>query len=185
MKLVRKVLSALGGIFLAAFLIAALAPKAAHAIVATLVQVVNTPTTAIPTVQAPAETTFYSNSCSGTYLPHDAYAYCTFPPLPVPSDSLVVESVTINSVSSPGADVASAQFCGTDFNLCYFVPMIKMATYPSPVGAPDNWTGSLGGRIYFQPNAGGITPGCQVNVIVVPNAGGISCTVSGYLVPSS
>jgi hypothetical protein len=42
MSMVRKALSALGAIFLAALLIAALAPKAAHAIVATLVQVANT-----------------------------------------------------------------------------------------------------------------------------------------------
>lgn len=42
MSMVRKAVSALGGIFLAALLIAALAPKAAHGLVAALVQVTNT-----------------------------------------------------------------------------------------------------------------------------------------------
>jgi hypothetical protein len=43
MNVVRKAVSALGGIFLAALLIAALAPKATRGIAAALVQVVNTP----------------------------------------------------------------------------------------------------------------------------------------------
>jgi len=42
MNVLRKAVSALGGIFLAALLIAALAPKATHGLVAALVQVTNT-----------------------------------------------------------------------------------------------------------------------------------------------
>jgi hypothetical protein len=48
MNIVRKAVSALGGIFLAALLIAALVPKATRAIVATLVQVTNTSANPVP-----------------------------------------------------------------------------------------------------------------------------------------
>jgi hypothetical protein len=45
MKMIRKAVSALGGIFLAALLIAALAPKATRGIAAALVQITNTAST--------------------------------------------------------------------------------------------------------------------------------------------
>lgn len=49
MNVVRKMLSALGGIFLAALFIALLAPKATRGIAAALVQVVNTAANPVPT----------------------------------------------------------------------------------------------------------------------------------------
>ena len=48
MKIVRKAVTAFGGIVLAALLMAALAPKAAHGLVATLVQVTNTSVDPVP-----------------------------------------------------------------------------------------------------------------------------------------
>jgi len=61
MNVMRKVVSALGGILLAAMLIAALAPKAARGIAAALVQVANTPANPVPTVSAEAFNSFDSN----------------------------------------------------------------------------------------------------------------------------
>jgi hypothetical protein len=52
MNFVRRALSALGGIFLAALLIAALAPRAAHAVVAALVTVTNTTANPVGTSDA-------------------------------------------------------------------------------------------------------------------------------------
>jgi hypothetical protein len=52
MNVIRKAVSALGGIFLAALLIAVLAPKATRGVVATLVQVTNTPANPVPTLDA-------------------------------------------------------------------------------------------------------------------------------------
>lgn len=52
MNVMRKAVSALGGIFLAALLIAVLAPKATHGIVAALVQVTNTSANPVPTLDA-------------------------------------------------------------------------------------------------------------------------------------
>jgi hypothetical protein len=52
MNVIRKAVSALGGIFLAALLIAALAPKATRGIAAALVQVTNTTANPVPTLDA-------------------------------------------------------------------------------------------------------------------------------------
>lgn len=50
MNVMRKAVSALGGIFLAALLIAALAPKATRGVAAALVQVMNTTANPVPTL---------------------------------------------------------------------------------------------------------------------------------------
>lgn len=52
MNLVRKAVSALGGILLAALLIAVLAPKTTRGVVAALVQVTNTTSNPVPTLDA-------------------------------------------------------------------------------------------------------------------------------------
>lgn len=63
MRYVRKAISALGGIFLAALLIAALAPKATRAIAAALVQVVNTPSNPVVTTDSLGTATLLQFSC--------------------------------------------------------------------------------------------------------------------------
>jgi len=52
MKIMKKAVTTLGGIFLAALLIAALAPKATHAVVAALVQIVPGDTTQVGQTQS-------------------------------------------------------------------------------------------------------------------------------------
>lgn len=52
MNVLRKAVSVLGGIFLAALLIAALAPKATRGVAAALVQVANTAANPVPTLDA-------------------------------------------------------------------------------------------------------------------------------------
>jgi len=68
MRFAKRLLMGVGAAVLAGLLGVAIAPKAAHAVVAALVQVVNTPTSAIPTVLAPAASNIYISSCSGLYL---------------------------------------------------------------------------------------------------------------------
>ena len=58
MKLTRKVLSALGAIFLAALLLVALAPRAARGVAAALVLVSNTSANPVPTLDAASEFPF-------------------------------------------------------------------------------------------------------------------------------
>ena len=56
MNLIKKTVSSLGGVLLAALLIAALAPKATHGLVAALVQVTNTTSNPAATLDADAST---------------------------------------------------------------------------------------------------------------------------------
>jgi hypothetical protein len=65
MNHVRKMLSALGGIFLAALLVGALAPKATRAIAAALVQVVNTASNPVVTTDSLGTATLLQTSCAG------------------------------------------------------------------------------------------------------------------------
>jgi len=58
MNLIRKALTTLGGILLAALFIAALAPKATRGIAAALVQVTNTSANPVPTVAADSPANF-------------------------------------------------------------------------------------------------------------------------------
>jgi len=69
MNVARKALSALGGIFLAALLIATLAPKATHAVAAALVQVTNTTASPVLTIGANATEPGYL-PCSLTVSGH-------------------------------------------------------------------------------------------------------------------
>jgi hypothetical protein len=66
MNLIRKVLSTLGGILLAALLIAALAPRATRGLAAAMVQVVNTPSNPVPyfDVNNPATEPFDASLCA-------------------------------------------------------------------------------------------------------------------------
>lgn len=73
MNIVRKAVTTIGGFCLAALLIAALAPKATHAVVAALVQVANTSANPVPNrdVDNPARDTFqasFDSSCTASGL---------------------------------------------------------------------------------------------------------------------
>jgi hypothetical protein len=66
MNFIRKVLTTLGGILLAALLIAALAPKATRGLAAAMVQIVNTPSNPVPyfDVNNPATEPFDASLCA-------------------------------------------------------------------------------------------------------------------------
>jgi hypothetical protein len=106
MNHVRKLLSTLGGIFLAALLVAALAPKAARGVAAVLVQVTNTTSNPVPMidsfksashlVELQCGSTLHSaNTCSGIVRG-------TFQdPFKVPAgQSLVVTSIVTTAIPS-------------------------------------------------------------------------------------
>jgi hypothetical protein len=64
MKIFRKAVTNLGGIFLAALLIAALAPKATRGVAAALVQVTNTASNAVPTQDGPGSFPYGAILCN-------------------------------------------------------------------------------------------------------------------------
>jgi hypothetical protein len=78
-------------------------PRAAHAVAATLVQAVNTPTDAVPTVHAPAASEFYVHSCSTQSATQSIILSCTFPALPA-SKTLIAESFSYLNETS-GAEL--------------------------------------------------------------------------------
>jgi hypothetical protein len=63
MKIIRKVMTTLGSIFLAALLLAALAPRAARGVAAALVQVTNTTANPVPTTSVSTPVPFFANLC--------------------------------------------------------------------------------------------------------------------------
>jgi hypothetical protein len=58
MNLIKKISMFVGFVVLAAAIVSALAPKATHALVATLVQVANTPSNPVPTLEQEAQSAF-------------------------------------------------------------------------------------------------------------------------------
>jgi hypothetical protein len=140
------------------------------------VGVSNTPTNAIPVVQAPVGTNIYNNECTGTAeAGQGGNAGCVFPPIQT-GMVLYVESASIQTYSTTGTD---PQVAGITEGLTappHFIPMI--AQQPSSVS--DSYVGQMVGTAHLP--AG--TPGCEV---FTGGTGRVSltCTLFGYLVPAS
>jgi hypothetical protein len=171
MKLVKGTLMGVGVVALIASLMNIVAPKAVHAAVAALVEVANTPTTAVPTVAAPAASQLYFSSCTASYG-GSGNATCNFAPVPA-GQTLFIESASIHSSSSPGADPASAWIAADGIT---FVPMVQQAAFPGS----DNFAGSLAGRIWAK---AGTPLFCYV-ALNNNSGGGLQCAISGYLAPA-
>lgn len=102
MNFAKRLLMVAGAGALAGILALAVAPKTAHALVAALVQVSNTPSSAVPVVHAPAASTVYFATCEGVFSGL-SQAECSTPPVPA-GRSLVIEAASIFSQTSSGAD---------------------------------------------------------------------------------
>lgn len=95
MKLARRILMGLGSFALVAAFLIFLAPKTAHAVVATLVQVTNTSTNPVPTAEVndPGEEPFQTQIC------------LAFPAGSFPCSSGTVENFAVPTVTSDGLTV--------------------------------------------------------------------------------
>jgi hypothetical protein len=113
MNLVRKALTTLGGIFLAALLIAALAPKATRGVAASLVEVANTASNAVPTEDGPGNFPFGATLCT-----EDLNTVCggvaksaLLVPLTTSTGAavkrLVIEDVSAFCNTEPGDDIST------------------------------------------------------------------------------
>jgi hypothetical protein len=112
MKTMRKAISALGGIFLAALLIAALAPKAARGVAAALVQVTNTGANPVPTVSAEALNSFDANGrCQFNGTDNGFNDFCLLDPIyTVPSGQIaVIEHASGRCVVDIGGGIREAR----------------------------------------------------------------------------
>jgi hypothetical protein len=165
----------IGAIALVGSLMNIVAPKAVHAAVAALVQVVNTPTTAVPTVAAPAANQLYASHCDAANSPGTFSVQCAFDPPPA-GQTLFIEtmSITCNSPhGSPPVQTTISNGSGVQQN----IPMVFQGTS----NGIDFFAGALTGRIWVK---AGTTPTCSV----FPNTDignfFINCGISGYLAPA-
>jgi hypothetical protein len=104
MNTIRKALTTLGGIFLAALLIAALAPKATRGIATALVQVTNTSANPVPTVSADANFPYDALLCTNECSPlPESFSVPSTTTTGVPVKRLVIEDLNvICNAGSPG-----------------------------------------------------------------------------------
>jgi hypothetical protein len=179
MNFAKRFLMVAGAGALAGILAMAIAPQAAHGLVAALVQVVNTPTTAVPVVQAPAASNVYLGACTANFNGFSGLS-CGMPPTPV-GRTLVIEAASIQSQTQTGSDPAVATLAVGD--AFFYIPM----EHQSPSGFIDNYTGQLQGRIFIPAVNGssGITPTCTVDLGIDSSLGAFNCTISGYTIPAN
>jgi hypothetical protein len=180
MNFAKRILM-IGGVgALAGILAIAIAPKTAHALVAALVQVSNTPATAVPMVHAPAASNVYFVTCEG-FFTGGFTSSCTMPPTPV-DRTLVIEAASIISQTGTGSDPSSAFVYASNQGPFFFIPM----QLQSPQGFNDNYTGQLQGRITIPAVADfGLTPACGIVLGKNSSAGQFNCTISGYTIPAN
>ncbi len=176
MRLIRKLVLPVAGVVGAVAIVTIISPRAVHAITAALVQVMNTPTNAVPTTLAPAFTQTYAANCSSNYN-GGQYAQCSLPQVPA-GQTLFVETVSLYSVSNHGvgptvAQVASGGSAG------FLVPMAQQL---SEAGSNlDFYVGTLSARMAIGPQ---FMPGCYMALSAASTAGRFDCGVMGYLAPA-
>jgi len=172
MHMIRKAFTSLGGILLAALLIAALAPKATRAIAAALVQVANTTANPVP-VSDVAPTQPFQSEC--TVANSDTGSISDQCSILIPSGKrLVVQTVGMEVVSAPSARVLFGRFLpGTSGFPAEFDVVVPL-TGPTPSENISEMSQEL--RLYADQQIQ-----CQV-VFSQPTGDNLSCSVAGYLV---
>lgn len=153
MNLLRKLLSALGGVFLAALLLAALAPRAARGVAAALVQVTNTTSNPVPTISAdnPAKHPFQS-LCIGQSSSGDASCTLTVPA----GQELVIQGVTIRAFLNPAAGQLVQGSVGSDANgqgEFHFFGLQDIGINFALSGSPHEYVGTLPYTVYADPES--------------------------------
>ena len=180
MKVLRRFVLPAAGVVAVAMLIAIASPQAMHAVTAAVVQVVNTPTNAIPTMVAPAQAQIYESTCNtgfgplGCELDH------------VTGQTLIIESVSIQATTDQGVGVAEAVVSfpkpgASHTFMSVYVPMFQQANTSSGSQA---FAGNVGARAIDA-----VAPGTTSDLVCwvstsAPSSGGYSCSVFGYLVPA-
>jgi hypothetical protein len=167
---VRKSLFPLAGLAAILLIITIASPRALRAVVATLVQVVNTPTSAVPVVQAPAASQLYENSCTGTFG-GGVTTSCSLPAVPA-GQTLFIESVSFSSVPVSGSPAFTELYNVSSGAVYLYVPMLQQPAF--------GFTGTVAARTAFP---AGQTPGCSQEVNA-PSTGSVTCLVFGYLAPA-
>ena len=166
MLFLKRGLTAIGALALAAILLNLVAPKAAHALVATAVQVMNTSATPVMTrdVDAAARNVLYLHCDEGT-------SSCTTAAVPSGS-TFVLDSISLY-----------AHFAAAPVYRCYvwivYPPPYYKELYWVPL-TPDGMGGASAATNLTAYAAGGTS----INLQCPPAVDGASGTFAGHLVPS-
>lgn len=183
MNYLRKVPSALGGIFLAALLIAALAPKATRAIAAALVQVVNTPANPVVTTDSLGTATLLQLECQATSAfgsTGNFESVCvTVGSFTVPDGKrAIVENVDGNCFAPVGATIAAVQLFVTPPLVAHSLPLL----FQGSAFGSNHYAYNFPFRLYADPGQQFV-----LNILTNDATGSSSCTalITGRLVPTS
>jgi hypothetical protein len=186
MNLLRKALVPFMGVAVIALVLLVAAPRTAHAVVATLVSVVNT----VPIVVAPSAPLLYESNCTGAFGGSQE-ATCDFQAVPA-GNTLFIDAVSIlgfwESGLAPqhtrvltyntGASYPEGQGTagGGTQGVALYVPMMRAGT-----DFLDNYVGTLTNASVW--TASSPVPKCQVLLNGTSSVGVTSCTIWGHLAP--
>jgi hypothetical protein len=168
MNFLRKFVLPVAGVAAIAILIAIASPRAAHAVAAALVQIVNTPANAVPATLSPPASQLYRNFCQGQF--RGIAASCSLVTVPA-GQTLFVETVSLDIAANPGSDLLAVLY-GTSTGAVLNVPLYLQSN------ALTEWFGTVAARVSF---LAGETPTCQVRA-TAPDQHFFSCSVFGYTV---
>lgn len=167
-----------GALALGALILAA--PRTAHALAATLVQVTNT--SANPVINLDVDSAGRNAYASVASCSQGAneFCYATFSPVPA-GMRLVVERVSASASLSSGTYVAQLQLSGSGTlpaggNGNTFFPITPLITLPNSISFAQYWNEQT--KMYFE-------PGNQPSVYAYFGSGGadfITVNIFGYLV---
>lgn len=178
MNFLKKAVTTLGGIFLAALLIAALAPKATHGLVAALVQVANTTSSPVPVTDIKDQNPYQDSEFitqSSANCPAGARCIVNFKTVPA-GYRLVITSASAAYQLTAGGTNAYVQLSSLPSGAFQLLPP------PADIGLNFRLVSS---PLTFYVEAGD-TPQMLMNgpVVVDPTVGAEGIIV-GYLVPVS
>ena len=173
MRLVRGMLLGIGALALIALLTTAIAPRAVRAAAEALVQVANTPTTAVPAVEAPAASQIYYGHCEGLFNDSN-FAGCSLPPVPS-GQTLFIETASMQTIPSIGGNAPTQSDVVPSL---FDAPVLFL---PMALRAGGYYDGTVGVRVPFP---AGSQPWCQNYVASGGDYGFMQCAVWGYLAPA-
>lgn len=178
MNILRKAMVPAASVAAIVLVIAVATPRAVHAVVATLVDVANTPTSAVPTVLAPAASRLYSSSCSGTFGVSATFATCDFETVPA-GETLIVETESIFAGVDYGVGLQFAQI--SNGTTILRMPLVLQSSGAN--GGSDQYVAALTARIWVKAQQ---TPQCEVLLTGFnsDSFNNLSCSIFGYLVPA-
>ncbi len=155
-------------------------PRAVHAITATLVQIVNTPTNAVPTMHAPALSQVYQSMCVQHFNGQN-FAACNLTPVPA-GKILFVEAASVETSSDHGiAPYGGATIKGSSLGYLpatLIVPLLPQGSF----GNLDLYAGTVGGRAaILGEQLSSVTVECSASLPAASSGGVVWCNVFGYL----